>query len=133
MIEAPSEQLSKPRLRSEKKPPSRESLVQAAIECLQRGLSIILVRGKKRAHEWAEFQKRRMSEAELRQEIASRGGVNGIGVVLGQVSGGLCCRDFDVPGAYEKWAESESPIAKRLPTVRTARGMHVYFLASPSL
>ena len=50
----------------------------------------------------------------------------GVGVVLGEVSGGLWVRDFDEADAYERWAEAHSDLAKSLPTVKTSRGFHVY-------
>jgi hypothetical protein len=42
------------------------------------------------------------------------------------VSGGLAVRDFDQADAYQKWAAEYPDEAKRLPTVQTARGFHVY-------
>jgi hypothetical protein len=51
----------------------------------------------------------------------------GIWVVLGEVSGGLACRDYDVAASYEKWASAHPDLAGVLPTVRTSRGFHVYF------
>ena len=60
----------------------------------------------------------------------------GIAVVLGLVSGGLCCRDFDVAEAYHAWAAQFPQWAAILPTSRTGRGFHVYFRTSgldPSL
>jgi hypothetical protein len=46
--------------------------------------------------------------------------------VLGDVSGGLVCRDFDRMDAYEVWADAFPDLAERLPTVETRRGRHVY-------
>ncbi len=48
-------------------------------------------------------------------------------VVLGEVSGGLTCRDFDTMDEYTRWAGKHPNLAETLPTVRTANGMHVYF------
>ena len=48
-------------------------------------------------------------------------------VILGAVSGGLTCRDFDEMGAYENWASKHPDLAQTLPTVKTSRGRHVYF------
>jgi hypothetical protein len=50
-------------------------------------------------------------------------------VVLGEISIGLACRDFDTIGAYESWKESHPDLAAILPTVKTGKGYHVYFLA----
>lgn len=46
---------------------------------------------------------------------------------MGKVSGGLACRDFDNLKEYERWAVAHKDLARKLPTVETARGRHVYF------
>jgi hypothetical protein len=51
----------------------------------------------------------------------------GIGIICGEVSGHLVCRDYDVAAAYSEWAAKHPDLAARLPTVKTARGFHVYF------
>jgi biotin operon repressor len=48
------------------------------------------------------------------------------------VSGDLAVRDFDVTGAYERWRDENETLARELPTVKTARGFHVY-ARSPDL
>jgi len=53
--------------------------------------------------------------------------IDGVGVVCGPISGGLCVRDFDDLDAYIEWARAHPDWVRRLPTVRTARGVHVYF------
>jgi hypothetical protein len=50
----------------------------------------------------------------------------GIGVIFGEISGGLVSRDFDELAAYEAWAASHPDMAATLPTVETSRGRHVY-------
>ena len=105
---------------------TRLTLKQQALDLLERGWSIIPVRGKKAAIEWRQFQERRMSEAELIASFGA-GGVTGMAVVLGKVSGDLYCRDFDFLEAYERWERSHPEFSRQLPTVRTRRGMHVYF------
>ena len=54
-------------------------------------------------------------------------GITGVAVILGAVSGFLAVRDFDCVESYEAWAAAHAALASRLPTVRTARGFHVYF------
>jgi hypothetical protein len=56
-----------------------------------------------------------------------RDGATGVAVLLGTVSGGLRVRDYDLEGAYHRWAEAHPDLAATLPTARTARGYHVYF------
>lgn len=53
--------------------------------------------------------------------------IDGVGVICGPISGGLCVRDFDDLNAYMSWARAHPDWARRLPTVRTYRGAHVYF------
>jgi hypothetical protein len=51
-------------------------------------------------------------------------------VILGTVSGGLACRDFDTMAEYNRWAEKHPELAEKLPTVETSRGRHIYFINS---
>lgn len=98
---------------------------QHAIEYAATGLSIIPVIGKQPACRWRHYQKERPSP-EVVQKLFERRGITGLAVVLGRVSGGLAARDFDDAGAYHTWAAENPADAKRLPTVQTARGFHVY-------
>jgi hypothetical protein len=88
----------------------------------------IPVTGKRAATPWKKYQTERPSESELRSLFA-RSDITGIAIVCGVVSGGLVVRDFDRRDAYVAWASSHPVEAKSLPTVRTARGAHVYFRA----
>lgn len=90
---------------------------------------IPIVSGTKRpAIRWRRFQATRASDATLdrwfgqpRHEIA---------VVLGPVSDGLACRDFDQPESYHRWASAFPQLASDLPTVATSGDRrHVYFRA----
>ncbi|HPS54709.1 MAG TPA: bifunctional DNA primase/polymerase [Sedimentisphaerales bacterium] len=74
---------------------------------------------------WKQYQSERPSEGEL--DLYSRNVKRNIAVVLGRISGGLACRDFDTIPAYEEWALKYPDIAKVLPTAKTGRGLHVYF------
>lgn len=51
-----------------------------------------------------------------------------IGIVCGEVSGGLLVMDFDLRAddIYRDWCHRVGEIAKLLPTVRTGKGFHVY-------
>jgi hypothetical protein len=74
---------------------------------------------------WKRFQQDRPTEQQLRKWFNGKP-VN-LAVILGPVSGNLCCRDFDDMAAYEAWAATHPDLARTLPTVETARGRHVYF------
>lgn len=82
--------------------------------------------GKKAAQiRWRKYQKNRPDKAQLKKWFASNN--RNIAVIVGEVSNGLACRDFDTMTEYELWAEKHPEFAKTLSTVRTARGRHVYF------
>ncbi len=50
-----------------------------------------------------------------------------IAVIPGELSDGLCVRDFDDRDAYHDWRASHPDLAERLPTSRTRRGYHEFF------
>jgi hypothetical protein len=81
---------------------------------------------KKARIKWGKYQKSRPDENQLRKWFANER--RNIAVVLGDVSGGLACRDFDTIDEYEVWATKHPRLSKALPTVKTANGYHVYFI-----
>jgi len=90
---------------------------------------IPLPHGQKKARiRWKRFQTERPDKEQLQRWFGR--GQHNMAVVLGPVSGGLCCRDFDDCGQYERWAAAHPDLAKLLPTCRTAKGFHVYFLGT---
>ena len=103
--------------------------LSAALAYHALGWSIIPVAAdKKPSVKWKLFQTNRADEQQIRDWFDKRDDL-GLGVVLGAVSGGLTCRDFDVEAAYRTWAAQNPELAKTLPTAKTARGFHVYFLS----
>jgi hypothetical protein len=82
----------------------------------------VLVKG------WKSFQTARPTDRQLHQMFHPDYYVpiDGLGVVLGRVSGGLYARDFDTREGYARWAAANPALARALPTVRTGRGYHVY-------
>ncbi len=97
----------------------------------RRGWSIIPIKaGTKRpaCQRWKGFQTEPAGERLLHKWFANGNG-DGMAVVLGPVSGRLVCRDFDTMEGYDTWRRSHSDLAGSLPTVATARGRHVYFVA----
>ena len=73
---------------------------------------------------WKEYQTEQPGPEVLRRWFQQP---RNLGVVMGNVSGGLVCRDFDEMPAYERWAAQNATLARTLPTVETGRpGRHVY-------
>jgi len=108
---------------------SGEHLFKAALGYQAKGMSIIPCTGKKPAvRAWKSYQTTRADVETLRDWFSGSRAVKvtGIGVVLGDASGGLIARDFDAMPEYRAWSTANMELARTLPTVQTARGMHVY-------
>ncbi|MCH8853618.1 MAG: bifunctional DNA primase/polymerase [Planctomycetes bacterium] len=103
------------------------TIIDTALRYADFGMCILPLRprSKKPAVAWVRYQRTRPTQAQVVAWF--RNNDRGIAVVLGAVSGGLCCRDFDVEEGYRHWAGANTALAKVLPTVRSARGHHVYF------
>ena len=104
-------------------------LLSSALAYYGLGASVIPTRPrtKKGAVRWKPYQTKRADEAKIRQWFTDTDNGNlGIGIVLGGISGGLLCRDFDQQASYEAWKASQPTLAKLLPTSKTGRGCHVY-------
>jgi hypothetical protein len=117
-------------------PPAEKckTLLDAALAYTRRGLSIIPTRAKKPRFRWKQYQRER-AHADLMRDWFGSGrfdDIHGIAVVCGPVSGGLSIRDFDDAETYHRWAGAHPDLAATLPTVRTARGYHVYCRADLS-
>ena len=110
-------------------------LVQA-LEYHQRGWSILPIswagKWKKPAVKWTPYQKRQPTEDELREWFKMTN-LAGLAVVLGPVSGGLYCRDFDIAESYHRWANEHSQLAESLPKVLSKRGPHLYFQSTEQI
>jgi len=107
------------------------SLLQTVLAYHRRGWSIIPIKlGTKKpaCYTWKRYQTERPNQAQLRRWFG-RKKLYGLAVVCGEASGGLVCRDFDTMEGYPRWAKEHPDLAAILPTVATARGMHVYFVA----
>jgi len=93
------------------------------------GWAIIPVKEKVSACAWKKYQLNRPGEKQ-HYALFSMKGVTGLAVLTGQVSDGLCVRDFDTVDSYHAWATDHHDLAAVLPTSRTCRGFHVYFRVS---
>jgi len=107
---------------------TENTILQHALFYHRLGWAIIPIpyKSKKARILWGNYQPIRPDEAQVRKWFGN-GKRRNIAVVLGEVSGGLACRDFDTMQEYTFWAEQHPELARTLPTVQTARGMHVYF------
>lgn len=106
------------------------SALAAALQYHELGLSVIPMKPrlkKPRMKTWQNYQTERATAATLRRWF--KDGQSGLAVVLGAVSSGLICRDFDEMQAYLDWAKRFPDLAATLPTVETSRGRHVYATA----
>lgn len=106
-------------------------VLSAALRYHSLGWSIIpIVAGTKKPalRSWKPFQTNRADEQQIRDWFDKREDL-GLAVVLGAVSGGLTCRDFDIESAYRRWMAQNPELAKTLPTVKSGRGYHVYFIS----
>lgn len=79
---------------------------------------------KEPALRWGAFQTRRADTKELVRWF-SKGNKN-IAAVCGSASENLGIRDFDVADSYFQWRDAFPDEAESLPTVKTARGFHVW-------
>lgn len=105
--------------------------LESVREYAARGWSVVrVVTGQKHpplSEPWAEFQSRRPTTSELTQWFSGPDAYTNFAIVLGPISGRTAVRDFDIGAAYDAWAEKYYEWARILPTVKTAKGCHVYF------
>ncbi|MFC1739425.1 bifunctional DNA primase/polymerase [Planctomycetota bacterium] len=106
----------------------KKKILDWALEYHSRGCSIIPIRAgtKKAAVKWRRYQKERPNIEQLKKRFCNSK-YKSLAVILGPVSNDLVCRDFDTMAEYKQWAKDYPDLAEKLPTVKTSRGMHVYF------
>jgi hypothetical protein len=123
--------MSGPRRLDGSVPDDRNECLQAALAFDRLGLCVIPIEaGTKVAKSWKRYQDERPSEATIRRWFAN-GSSHSLALVMGPVSDGLICRDFDDLNAYELWAAEYPEFARTLPTAETGGGgRHVYGRAS---
>jgi hypothetical protein len=104
-------------------------VVTAAVAYATRGWSVLPIGEDKRpaVATWKSRQKDAAKPEDVAGWFDRVSGVSGVGIVLGAVSGGLVVRDFDDADGYAKWSKAFPKQAETLPTVKTGRGLHVYF------
>ena len=109
---------------------SAPDLYAEAVARVKCGWSIIPVRNnpktgrKEAACKWTPFQKEPPTVDKVRS-LFKQGGLTGLAVILGRVSGGLYARDFDIVESYQRWAKAYPDLATTPPTYETGRGFQV--------
>ena len=106
----------------------RNNVLGAARAYLAAGLSIIPVgKDKKPLCAWKPFQEGLADRTLIHDWFGHQNQPN-LGIVCGQVSGGLLVLDFDYDAraTFHQWKEAVGPLAEKLPTVKTGKGLHVY-------
>lgn len=104
-------------------------VLKAALFYHSLGFSVIPINpgDKKPAVKRVEGFKQKPASVKQIEEWFGTGSTFQIGIMLGAVSGGLVCRDFDRPDSYKAWAKAYPKLAQTLPTVKTpSKGFHVY-------
>jgi hypothetical protein len=99
-------------------------MLQNALELDANGYCLIPLHGKKPALDWKQYQERKPTTGELYSWFGKVNRHN-IGVVCGQVSGGLFVKDFDDIELARDFYRKHRDILKTI--VRTRRGIHFYF------
>ena len=108
-------------------------VLEWALEYYERGWSIIPIKaGTKRPsiRSWKQYQTKRPDEQQLRKWFGD-GKYTSLAVVCGDVSGGLAVLDLDSEKRCQWWNDTHPKLAKTLPTVRTKKGLHIYFRSEP--
>jgi len=112
------------------------SLFQAASEYLERGWSVIPMRqcadAKKPAVRWKSYQTTRPTDRHIKRWFDGKTEPTGLAIIFGAVSENLAQRDFDTLDSYTQWSQDQPALAAELPTVKTRRGLHVYFRSDPA-
>lgn len=111
---------------------TQKTIFDWALEYHNKGLCIIPIRDgtKKPAVKWQQYQKDRPTEAKL-AEWFGNGKYTNLAVVCGAVSGNLAVLDLDSEQRCQWWTNAHPELAKTLPTVKTNKGLHIYFQAQP--
>ena len=104
------------------------NILNAALTYRAAGLSVIPVdQGKKPLCAWKPFQEQPANKTLIQEWFRNQAHPN-LGIVCGQVSGGLLVLDFDQEAlvTYRHWRKAVGHLAEKLPAVRTGKGVHVY-------
>lgn len=104
-----------------------KTIMAYALEYHDLGFSVIPIGAKSKKpslRSWDRYKTERPTREQICKWFA---GKKNIAVIMGEVSNGLACRDFDESSEYDLWKSAHSDLARTLPTAETAKGYHVYF------
>lgn len=109
-----------------------ETVHSAALKYHKMGLCVVpVLPDEKRVGgnhgRWKHFQTKRPSLSTLRNWFRDASKGYRVGLLLGEASRGLCCRDFDTDEGLQEWRESHSELAAQLPISLSRRGGQVWF------
>jgi hypothetical protein len=110
---------------------SEKTILDYVLEYYSLGWCVIPIGANKRpskGFKWKTYQKTRPDEKQLRKWFDS-GKYTSLAVVCGAVSGGLAVLDLDSEERCRWWHKEHSELV--LPTVKTKKGLHIYFRAEP--
>jgi len=105
----------------------RNHVLDEALRLQSMGISVIPIGNKKKpaVKTWKKFQTTPADARQIHDWFDLRDDL-GLGIILGPVSGNLVARDFDLSSSFHQWSKSNPNLAKKLPTVKSSRGFHVY-------
>jgi hypothetical protein len=106
---------------------AQKTVMEAALCYHDLGLSVIPLRGKVASMRWSEYQTKIATYSHIHGWY-KRGMLNGVGIVCGQVSGGLVVIDLDGTDAVNEFRAKFPKLLTTL-TVRSGSGVgqHLYF------
>ncbi|UCC98976.1 MAG: bifunctional DNA primase/polymerase [Phycisphaerales bacterium] len=111
-----------------KKECTNKTILDFALEYFHGGWCVIPIGFQKippRGFQLQKYFTMNSTESQVNQWFANK--YKKLAVITGRVSGGLTILEFDSMEGYEWWKKGHQELAETLPTVKTSRGMHVYF------
>ena len=107
----------------------QNTVLAAALDYFCRGLSIIPIKeGTKKPaiRSWKPYQAKMADEKQLCKWFG-KDKYTSLAVVCGAVSGGLAVLDLDSEQRCQWWRDTQPELADTLSTVKTIKGLHIYF------
>lgn len=108
----------------------QQKSIQVALSYYDRGWCVVPVKYRTKTAEvnWKQYQHERPTREQVGQWFGD-GKDHNVGILTGQISGGLVVLVFNEEGDFEKFFEGDNIPEKTL-VVKTPRGYHVYLMIS---